>query len=232
MSPNAWEDCFLLHQRSYGETSIIAEVFTRNLGKISIIARGAKKPKSKFFGYLVPFSRLKITFSGRSELKTLTNIDRDLSLTNSYLSKKSYSLLYINELMIKLLPKDAEHKPLFDLYSKFIQDSVNEEKIDYLLRNFELDLLEMLGYGINFHADINNEEEIKLNKNYIFVAESGFMASDNAKDFSGEDIIKIRERNFADISTKKLKQLTQATIMFCLEGKDLNSRQIFRRLEK
>jgi len=232
MSPNRWEECFLLHQRSYGETSIIAEVFTRNLGKMSIIARGAKKPKSKFFGYLVPFSRLKITFSGRSELKTLTNIDRDLSLTNSYLSKKSYSLLYINELMIKLLPKDAEHKPLFDLYSKFIQDSVNEEKMDYLLRNFELDLLEMLGYGINFHADINNEEEIKLNKNYIFVAESGFMASDNAKDFSGEDIIKIRERNFADISTKKLKQLTQATIMFCLEGKDLNSRQIFRRLEK
>ena len=232
MSPNRWEECFLLHQRSYGETSIIAEVFTRNLGKMSIIARGAKKPKSKFFGYLVPFSRLKITFSGRSELKTLTNIDRDLSLTNSYLSKKSYSLLYINELMIKLLPKDAEHKPLFDLYSKFIMDTVNEEKMDYLLRNFELDLLEMLGYGINFHADINNEEEIKLNKNYIFVAESGFMASDNAKDFSGEDIIKIRERNFADISTKKLKQLTQATIMFCLEGKDLNSRQIFRRLEK
>ena len=232
MSPNRWEECFLLHQRSYGETSIIAEVFTRNLGKMSIIARGAKKPKSKFFGYLVPFSRLKITFSGRSELKTLTNIDRDLSLTNTYLSRKSYSLLYINELMIKLLPKDAEHKPLFDLYSKFIQDSVNEEKMDYLLRNFELDLLEMLGYGINFHADINNEEEIKLNKNYIFVAESGFMASDNAKDFSGEDIIKIRERNFEDISTKKLKQLTQATIMFCLEGKDLNSRQIFRRLEK
>jgi len=232
MSPNRWEECFLLHQRSYGETSIIAEVFTRNLGKMSIIARGAKKPKSKFFGYLVPFSRLKITFSGRSELKTLTNIDRDLSLTNTYLSRKSYSLLYINELMIKLLPKDAEHKPLFDLYSKFIQDSLNEEKMDYLLRNFELDLLEMLGYGINFHADINNEEEIKLNKNYIFVAESGFMASDNAKDFSGEDIIKIRERNFADISTKKLKQLTQATIMFCLEGKDLNSRQIFRRLEK
>ena len=232
MSPNRWEECCLLHQRSYGETSIIAEVFTRNLGKMSVIARGAKKPKSKFFGYLVPFSRLKITFSGRSELKTLTNIDRDLSLTNTYLSRKSYSLLYINELMIKLLPKDAEHKPLFDLYSKFIQDSVNEEKMDYLLRNFELDLLEMLGYGINFHADINNEEEIKLNKNYIFVAESGFMASDNAKDFSGEDIIKIRERNFEDISTKKLKQLTQATIMFCLEGKDLNSRQIFRRLEK
>ena len=75
----------------------------------------------------------------------------------------------------------------------------------------------MLGYGINFHADINNEAEIKLKKNYIFVAESGFMASANAQAYSGEDIIKLRESNFADISTKKLKQLTQAHIMFCLQ---------------
>ena len=232
MSPSVWEDCFLLHQRSYGETSIIADVFTRNFGKMSIIARGAKKPKSKFFGYLVPFSRLKITFSGRSELKTLTNIDRDINIVNSYLSKKSYSLLYINELMIKLLPKDAEHKPLFDLYAKFIFDANKEEKMDYLLRNFELDLLDMLGYGINFHFDISNEEEIQKDKNYIFIAESGFMMSKNKKDFSGEDIINIRERNFINIPTKTLKQLTQATIMFCLEGKDLNSRQIFRRIEK
>ena len=177
-------------------------------------------------------SKDKITFSGRSELKTLTNIDRDINLVNSYLSKKSYSLLYINELMIKLLPKDAEHKPLFDLYAKFIFDANKEEKMDYLLRNFELDLLDMLGYGINFHFDISNEEEIQKDKNYIFIAESGFMMSKNKKDFSGEDIINIRERNFINIPTKTLKQLTQATIMFCLEGKDLNSRQIFRRIEK
>ena len=65
MKPNEWDDCFLLHQRSYGETSVIAEVFTLKNGKMSIIARGAKKPKSKFFGYLAPFTKLKITYSGR-----------------------------------------------------------------------------------------------------------------------------------------------------------------------
>ena len=96
MSQVNTDECFLLHQRPYGETSIISEVFTKNNGKISLIAKGAKKPKSKFFGYLVPFYKLSITYSGRSELKTLTNIDRDLSDFNNTLSKKSYSLLYLS----------------------------------------------------------------------------------------------------------------------------------------
>lgn len=232
MSPNDWEECFLLHQRSYGDTSIIAEIFTRKSGKMSVIARGAKKPKSKFFGYLVPFSKLQITYSGRSELKTLTNIDRDLSLLDNNLSKKSYSLLYINELMIKLLPKDAANEDLFNLYSNFIESSAKAVDMRFLLRSFELDLLEMLGYGINFQTDIDAHEPIEATLDYIFIAERGFQSSDKDPDFSGQDIIDIRNRNLVNVSSNKLKQLTQATIMFCLEGKDLNSRQIFRRLQK
>jgi DNA repair protein RecO (recombination protein O) len=232
MSPNDWEECFLLHQRSYGDTSIIAEIFTRKSGKMSVIARGAKKPKSKFFGYLVPFSKLQITYSGRSELKTLTNIDRDLSLVDNNLSKKSYSLLYINELMIKLLPKDAANEDLFNLYSNFIEASVKEVDMRFLLRSFELDLLDMLGYGINFQTDIDAHEPIEAALDYIFIAERGFKTSNKDSDFSGQDIIDIRNRNLVNVSSNKLKQLTQATIMFCLEGKDLNSRQIFRRLQK
>jgi DNA repair protein RecO (recombination protein O) len=56
MSPNNWDECFLLHQRAYGETSLIVEVFSKSNGKMSLMARGAKKPKSKFFGYLAPFT--------------------------------------------------------------------------------------------------------------------------------------------------------------------------------
>ena len=223
MNPSEWEECFLLHQRSYGDTSIIAEIFTRQSGKMSVIARGAKKPKSKFFGYLVPFSKLQITYSGRSELKTLTNIDRDLSLLDNNLSKKSYSLLYINELMIKLLPKDAANEDLFNLYSNFIEAAVEEADMKFLLRSFELDLLEMLGYGINFQTDIDAHEPIKASLDYIFIAERGFQVSNKDPDFSGQDIIDIRNRNLVNVSSNKLKQLTQATIMFCLEGKDLNS---------
>jgi len=48
MNPNEWDSCFLLHQRAYGETSIIADIFTRSSGKISIIARGAKNQNLSF----------------------------------------------------------------------------------------------------------------------------------------------------------------------------------------
>ena len=62
--PHSWESCFLLHARSFGDTSIIADVFSESSGKISIMAKGAKNPKSKFFGHLLPFSALKIVLTG------------------------------------------------------------------------------------------------------------------------------------------------------------------------
>ena len=230
MKPNEWDDCFLLHQRSYGETSVIAEVFTLKNGKMSIIARGAKKPKSKFFGYLAPFTKLKITYSGRSELKTLTNIDRDFSTSSNSFSKTSYSLLYINELLIRLLPKDAEQEDLFFLYEAFLKKVTNGSDLELTLRHFELDLLDMLGYGLDFENDIDKHEEIEPTKKYSFIPERGFRESNNS-DFSGEDIINIRTRELSKVSKKYLKHLTQTAIHFCLDGRDLASRDIFKRIQ-
>ena len=224
MKPNEWDDCFLLHQRSYGETSVIAEVFTLKNGKMSIIARGAKKPKSKFFGYLAPFTKLKITYSGRSELKTLTNIDRDFSTSSNSFSKTSYSLLYINELLIRLLPKDAEQEDLFLLYEAFLNKVTSGSDLELTLRHFELDLLDMLGYGLDFENDIDKHEEIEPTKKYSFIPERGFRESNNS-DFSGEDIINIRTRQLSKVSKKYLKHLTQTAIHFCLDGRDLASRR-------
>ena len=150
-----WDECFLLHQRPHGETSLIVDVFTKKNGKMSVIAKGAKKPKSKFFGYLTPFTKLKITYTGRSELKILTNIDRDFSESTNSLSKTSYSLLYINELLIRLLPKDAVHEDLFLLYESFLLKIHSGENIELTLRGFELDMLEMLGYGLDFENEID-----------------------------------------------------------------------------
>ena len=231
MTNNGWDECFLLHHRAHGETSLIADVFTKKNGKMSIIAKGAKKPKSKFFGYLTPFTKLKITYTGRSELKTLTNIDRDFSeLTNS-LSKKSYSLLYINELLTKLLPKDAAHEDLFLLYESYLLKIHSGENIELTLRSFELDMLEMLGYGIDFENEIDKNQSIDANKNYSFIPQRGFRESRNSH-FSGKDIINIRIRNLSEVSKKHLKHITQETIHFCLDGRDLSSREIFRRIKQ
>ena len=231
MINNDWDDCFLLHYRPHGETSLIVDVFTKKNGKISIIAKGAKKPKSKFFGYLAPFTKLRITYSGRSELKTLTNIDRDFSESTNSLSKTSYSLLYINELLIRLLPKDAIHEDLFMLYEDFLSKIHSGENIELTLRAFELDMLEMLGYGIDFENDIDKNRSIEIDKNYSFIPERGFRESKNSS-FSGKDIINIRMRKLSEVSKKHLKHLTQEAIHFCLDGRNLSSREIFRSIKQ
>ena len=231
MTNSDWDECFLLHHRPHGETSLIVDVFTKKNGKMSIIAKGAKKPKSKFFGYLTPFTKLKITYTGRSELKTLTNIDRDFSESTNSLSKTSYSLLYINELLIRLLPKDAVHEDLFQLYESFLVKIHSGENIELTLRSFELDMLEMLGYGLDFENEIDKNQSIDINKNYSFIPERGFRESKNSN-FSGKDIINIRMRNLSEVSKKHLKHITQESIHFCLDGKNLSSREIFRRIKQ
>jgi DNA repair protein RecO (recombination protein O) len=231
MSQSNNDNCFLLHQRSYGETSIIADVFTQKSGKISFIAKGAKKPKSKFFGYLVPFQKLKITFSGRSELKTLTSIDRDLASNSSTFSKVSYSLLYINELLMKLLPKDAKHEELFVLYDEFLKKINKNYNLEISLRHFELDLLDMLGYGFDYDSEIDSNEPIEAELSYVFVSERGFRKS-NSSSFKGKDILSIKKRKLEDVPLKYLKEITTKAIGICLEGKDLASRKIFKSIKK
>ena len=231
MSQSNNDNCFLLHQRSYGETSIIADVFTQKSGKISFIAKGAKKPKSKFFGYLVPFQKLEITFSGRSELKTLTSIDRDLASNSNTFSKVSYSLLYINELLVKLLPKDAKHEELFVLYDEFLKKINKNNNLEISLRHFELDLLDMLGYGFDYDSEIDSNEPIKAELSYVFVSERGFRKS-NSSSFKGKDILSIKKRKLEDVPLKYLKEITTKAIGICLEGKDLTSRKIFKSIKK
>lgn len=231
MSQSNNDNCFLLHQRSYGETSIIADVFTQKSGKISFIAKGAKKPKSKFFGYLVPFQKLKITYSGRSELKTLTSIDRDLASNSNTFSKVSYSLLYINELLMKLLPKDAKHEELFVLYDEFLKKINKNNNLEISLRHFELDLLDMLGYGFDYDSEIDSNEPIKAELSYVFVSERGFRKS-NSSSFKGKDILSIKKRKLEDVPLKYVKEITTKAISICLEGKDLTSRKIFKSIKK
>ena len=231
MSQSNNDSCFLLHQRSYGETSIIADVFTQKSGKISFIAKGAKKPKSKFFGYLVPFQKLKITFSGRSELKTLTSIDRDLASNSNTFSKVSFSLLYINELLIKLLPKDAKHEELFVLYDEFLKKINKNNNLEISLRHFELDLLDMLGYGFDYDSEIDSNDPIEAELSYVFVSERGFRKS-NSSSFKGKDILNIKKRKLEDVPLKYLKEITTKAIGICLEGKDLTSRKIFKSIKK
>ena len=226
-----WEPCFVLHTRPFSDTSLIADIFSLNHGRMSVLAKGAKKPKSKFFGYLMPFNKLKVTFSGRGNLKTLINIDKDFSTNTNLNSTQIYSLMYINELILRLLPQEIPQEDLFKLYDKFINNFGNQKEVGFNLRQFELDLLELLGYGINFNNDIENNELIDPLATYEFVEERGFRKKTNA-DFQGKDIINMSQRDFSSIPPQLSKNLTKMAINFCLDGKQINSREIFKPMKE
>ena len=228
--PHNWEHCFLLHARSFGDTSIIADVFTESSGKISIMAKGAKNPRSKFFGHLLPFSALRIIVTGKSEMKTLTQIDSNFVSQSVKGPHDLYTYLYVNELMMRLLPKGLPNQELYDLYQKFVELARADAISDLDLRVFELNLLDVLGYGINFDTDSKENSEFKEATLYSFIPEKGFHRSNDANGFSAQEIKAIKNRALEGIDKLKLKQLLQVAIGACLDGRELSSRDFFKKI--
>jgi len=228
--PHNWEPCFLLHARSFGDTSIIADVFTESSGKISIMAKGAKNPRSKFFGHLLPFSALRIIVTGKSEMKTLTQIDSNFASQSVKGPHDLYTYLYVNELMMRLLPKGLPNQELYDLYQKFVELARADAISDLDLRVFELNLLDILGYGINFDTDSMENSEFKEATLYSFIPEKGFHRTNDANGFSAQEIRAIKNRALEGIDKLKLKQLLQVAIGACLDGRELSSRDFFKKI--
>ena len=228
--PHNWEHCFLLHARSFGDTSIIADVFTESSGKVSIMAKGAKNPRSKFFGHLLPFSALRIIVTGKSEMKTLTQIDSNFLSQSVKGPHDLYTYLYVNELMIRLLPKGLPNQELYDLYQSFVELARADAISELDLRVFELDLLDVLGYGINFDTDSKENSEFKDSIIYSYMTEKGFHSAGDVEGFSSKEIAAIKNRTLEGIDKLKLKQLLQVAISSCLDGRELSSRDFFKKI--
>ncbi|MDA8608076.1 DNA repair protein RecO [Gammaproteobacteria bacterium] len=228
--PHNWEQCFLLHARSFGDTSIIADVFTESSGKISIMAKGAKNPRSKFFGHLVPFSALRIIVTGKSEMKTLTQIDSNFLSQSAKGPHDLFTYLYVNELMIRLLPKGLPNQELYDLYQSFVELARADAISELDLRAFELDLLDVLGYGINFDTDSKENTEFKDSIIYTYIPEKGFHHAGDTEGFSAKEIAAIKNRTLEAIDKLKLKQLLKVAISACLDGRELSSRDFFKKI--
>ena len=228
--PHNWEPCFLLHARSFGDTSIIADVFTESSGKVSIIAKGAKNPRSKFFGHLLPFSALRIIVTGKSEMKTLTQIDSNFFSQSVKGPHDLYTYLYVNELMMRLLPKGLPNQELYDLYQNFVELARADDISELDLRAFELDLLDVLGYGINFDTDSKENTKFKDSIIYSYMPEKGFHHAGNSEGFSANEIAAIKNRALDGIDKLKLKQLLKVAINACLDGRELSSRNFFKKI--
>lgn len=226
----ALEPSIVLHTRPFKETSLLVDLFTRNHGRISVIAKGAKRPKSKIGIIKTPSCLFFVSCTGRGELKILTHCE-----IKEYffpIAEAFNSVVYLNELLIKLLEKEDAHPEIFDHYL-IVCGSLkrkNKEKLEKNLRSFELTLLKEIGYGLNLNFEGNSDIEIKEDTSYKFVPAVGFLPQSNSEsnknNFSGRDILNLSTGNFSSPDTLLAsKQIMRQAIDFHLGNKTLKIRE-------
>src|SRR3989344_2269062 len=135
------EPAFVLHTRPYRNTSLLVELFTERHGLVSVVARSARGPTSRYKGGLQPFSPLLVDWIGRSELKTLGNVE--FSSCPSRLGGDALlCAFYLNELLLRLLHHEDAHPVLYATYQETLSILPQADKREVQLRYFELTLLE------------------------------------------------------------------------------------------
>jgi len=164
--------CFILHSRSYLESSLLLDIFSREHGRLHLIAKGAKREKSRHAGLLQPYQRLLMAWRGKSELMTLTDVEDDIE-PHELRNERLIAGFYVNELLLRLLHQHESHSELFDLYDKAIFDLSELENVDTVLRVFEKGLLQSLGYGLVLDHEIHHGQAIDANKNYYYLIDAG-----------------------------------------------------------
>jgi len=172
------EDAFLLHHRSYRDTSKIVDLLTESQGIISLVAKGVRTSKKGGMLPLQPMQKIRISWSSKSSLGTLRDID--LLKTYPYIDgDKQLSVFYINEILIKIFEKYNEDKRLYQSYVNYIENISTKDWIPRL-RFFEMELLKILGYYPNFELD-HRGESIDMKRYYGFDNDRGFVMSQSAE---------------------------------------------------
>jgi len=220
---------FVLHSYPYKETSLIVDMFTRDHGRIGVVAKGAKRPLSKLRGVLQTFQPLSISFSGKSELRTLIDAD----WVGGMLPIEKTALLcgfYLNELLVKLLARDDPHPKLFDHYVATLNELAHNEPAQIVLRKFERALLKETGVAADLGRDSLARAPVALDGLYVVDPERGprlALASDTWPAVAGKTLVDMESEDYGDPQTQaQSKQLMRFLLAWQLGGAPLNTRQI------
>ena len=222
-------EAVLLHASKYKETSLLCDFFTLKKGRLSVIAKGARRKNNKFQNIMSPGTLAKISFSGRSDLKTLIEFE-ELKLFKVQ-GKDLKIFLYLHELIFKIIEKDSSQEVIFknliNIYR--ILETGDSKEIEFSLRRFEYALLNELGYGFDFYRD-HQGNKISKKVKYSFHPSEGFTEERSSKEFlkiPGTVIIDFAE---GSINTKEarylIKKVMQQALNFVIE-KPINAGKIF-----
>ncbi len=236
------QPAYVLHSRPWRETSVIADLFTLNQGRVSVIVHGARKAhgkKSAKRALVQPFTPLMVSFTGRGEVRTSVQFDAagpPLAIVGDYL----YSGLYVNELLLKLLAFDDPHPNLFAYYQALLNGLVDNPILEQSLRPFEVHLMDELGYHMVLDKDYISFKDVVPEGSYVLHPLQGVCLSQgidseqaNTPLISGQVLLQLAAGEYTQTQCLKVaKYMARANLNQILGGKPLQSRNLFHTIAK
>ncbi len=222
---------FLLHTRDFRDTSLLIELFTPEAGRIGAVARGVRGQRrgTSQRALLQPLVPLWVSWGGRGELKNLQQIEARAPML-ALRGPALFSVLYLNELLCRLLPRDDPHPDLFGDYEAALAALAVAIHIDLPLRRFELRLLESLGYGIDLQVDADGEP-LSGDGWYRFDAGVGLrrLPAPAAGALAGSELLAfdVAAESSSEAARRCLKRLCRQALQPHLGERPLKSRQLF-----
>lgn len=225
------DPAFVLHTRPYRNSSLLVDLLSTSHGLVSAVARSARGPKSRYRGILQPFAPLLVSWSGRSELKTLGQVEAQgapFALTGEAL----FCGFYLNELLIRLLHREDPHPVLFKAYETVLTGLCDPARWLVPLRLFEKRLLSEVGYGLCLHEAADTRLPIQPEQYYLYLPDRGFILTDASTEgsmiFSGRTLLALHHEKLEDDDClQKVKRLLRIALTYQLGDKPLKSRSLF-----
>jgi DNA repair protein RecO (recombination protein O) len=231
------QPAFVLHSYPFKETSLVVELFTREFGRVGVVARGARRPKSALRGMLLAFQPLLVAWSGKGELHTLMRAEWH----GGYHPLRGLSLIcgfYLNELMLKLLARHDAHERLFDGYAATLLELAPGADHARVLRAFEKSLLSELGYAVTLDRDVESGQPIAAEERYTYLLERGPVrvepdAERNGVELLGQTLLDMQSNDYSSATTlQQSKALMRTLINHHLGDQELHTRQLLRDLQE
>ena len=227
---------FVLHSYPYRETSLIVEVFSREQGRVALIARGARRPRSALRGLLMSFQPLALSWFGKQELRTLHKAEWQ----GGQPQLQGQALLcgfYLNELLLNLMLRDDPHPQLFDYYQQTLQRLAREQDQAATLRCFEKHLLQEFGYALLLEQEAGSGQPIDSAVPYRYVIERGAVRESDKIEkglpILGKTLLDMAADDYRDtVTAQQSKQLMRMLLNHQLAGKTLHTRELIKDLQK
>lgn len=229
------QPAFVLHTYPYRETSLIVEAFTRDAGRVALVARGARRPKSPLRAVTLAFQPLLLSWTGRGELRTLVRAESQPGGPQLQ-GRALICAFYLNELLLRLVPRDDPHEGLFAAYREALAGLGARAGEEAALRRFELSLLRELGYGVVLDREAEGGAPIAAERRYVYVIERGPVACEGGAalhgvELSGQTLLDMQAGDFSRPATQRQsKVLMRELIGHHLGGRALHTRQLLREL--